>query len=59
MPVIGIFPTQGLYLGLLHFRQILYRLSHLESPNNILSNCFLRIPSLTMWKNLVNYLIYV
>ena len=28
----GIFPTQGLNLGLLHCRQILYQLSHQESP---------------------------
>ena len=29
----GIFPTQGSNLGLLHFRQILYHLSHQESPS--------------------------
>ena len=28
----GIFPTQGLNLGLLHFRQILYHLSHQGNP---------------------------
>ena len=28
----GIFPTQGLNLGLLHCRQILYHLSHQGSP---------------------------
>ena len=28
----GIFPTQGLNLGLLHYRQILYCLSHQGSP---------------------------
>ena len=28
----GIFPTQGLDLGLLHCRQILYCLSHQGSP---------------------------
>ena len=28
----GIFPTQGLNLGLLYYRQILYRLSHQGSP---------------------------
>ena len=28
----GIFPTQGLNLGLLHFREILYQLSHKGSP---------------------------
>ena len=28
----GIFPTQGLKLGLLHCRQILYQLSHKGSP---------------------------
>ena len=30
----GIFPTQGLNLGLLHCRQILHHLSHQESPEN-------------------------
>ena len=29
----GIFPTQGLNLGLLHCRQILYHLSHQGSPS--------------------------
>ena len=29
----GIFPTQGSIPGLLHCRQILYRLSHQENPN--------------------------
>ena len=29
----GIFPTQGLNQGLLHFREILYRLSHQRSPD--------------------------
>ena len=28
----GIFPTLGLNLGLPHYRQILYHLSHQESP---------------------------
>ena len=28
----GIFPTQGLNLGLQHCRQILYQLSHQQSP---------------------------
>ena len=28
----GIFPTQGLYPGLLHYRRILYCLSHQGSP---------------------------
>ena len=32
----GIFPTQGLNLGLLHWRQILYYLSHQRNPNNSL-----------------------
>ena len=32
-----IFPTQGLNLGLLHYRQILYQLSHKESPVGSLS----------------------
>ena len=31
----GIFPTQGLDPGLLHCRQILYHLSHQESPTMI------------------------
>ena len=30
----GIFPTQGLNLGLPHCRQILYRLSHQRSPES-------------------------
>ena len=30
--LLGIFPTQGLNLGLLHCRQILYSLSHQGSP---------------------------
>ena len=30
----GIFPTQGLNLGLLHCRQIFYQLSHEGSPNS-------------------------
>jgi len=30
--LLGIFPTQGLNPGLLHCRQILYQLSHQESP---------------------------
>ena len=32
----GIFPTQGSNPGLLHCRQIVYHLSHLQSPINIL-----------------------
>ena len=28
----GIFPTQGLNLGLLHYKRILYHLSHGENP---------------------------
>ena len=31
----GIFPEPGSNLGLLHYRQILYHLSHKGSPNNI------------------------
>ena len=31
----GIFLNQGLNLGLLHCRQILYHLGHQESPNSI------------------------
>jgi len=30
----GIFPTQGLNLGLLHFRKILYQLNYQRSPFN-------------------------
>ena len=30
----GIFPTQGSNLGLLHYRQTLYHLSHLGSPSS-------------------------
>ena len=33
----GIFPTQGLNLGLLHCRQILYHLSHQGSPTAVLT----------------------
>ena len=33
--LLQIFPTQGLNLGLLHCRQILYHLSHQESPKSI------------------------
>ena len=37
----GIFPTQGLNPGLLHYRRMLYRLSYWRSPKKliILSNC--------------------
>ena len=31
----GIFPTQGLNLGLPHCRRILYQLSHKESPRTL------------------------
>ena len=31
----GIFPTQGLNPGLLHYRQILYHLSHQGRPHNV------------------------
>ena len=31
----GIFPTQGLNLGLWHYRQILYHLSHQGSPTTL------------------------
>ena len=34
----GIFQTQGLNLGLLHYRQILYHLSHKESSNVLMSS---------------------
>ena len=37
----GIFPMQGLNPGLLHYRQILYHLSHQESPLNFY--CILNI----------------
>ena len=33
----GIFPTQELNQGLLHYRQILYQLSYEGSPNNIVN----------------------
>ena len=33
----GIFPTQGLNLGLQHCRQILYRLSHQETEDSTCS----------------------
>ena len=36
----GIFPTQGLNLGLLHYSQILYRLSHWGNPV-VLRTCLL------------------
>ena len=35
----GIFPTQGSNLGLPHCRQILYQLSHQQSPEYIKSPC--------------------
>ena len=35
----GIFPTQGSYPNLLHFRQTLYCLSHQGSKNNRLTQC--------------------
>jgi len=33
--LLGIFPTQGLNPGLLHFGQILYQLSHKGSPRKL------------------------
>ena len=36
----GIFPIQGLNLGLLHCRQILYQLSHKGSPKTLKNWCF-------------------
>ena len=36
----GTFPTQGLNLGLLHRRQILYHLSHQGSPGEIIKDDF-------------------
>ena len=33
----GIFPTQGLNLGLSHCRQILYHLSHQGSPTKVVA----------------------
>ena len=35
-----IFPTQGLNLGLLHYRQILYHLSHQGTPEVNKLECF-------------------
>ena len=41
--LLGIFPTQGSNLGLLHCRQILYCLSHQGSPVRISNiSCILR-----------------
>ena len=40
----GIFPTQGLNLGLLYCRQILYQLNHQESPAKMIY-----VTSLTSW----------
>ena len=39
--LLGIFPTQGLKLGLLHCRQTLYRLTHQGSPVIYNINCIL------------------
>ena len=39
----GIFPTQGLNLGLLHCMQILYHLSHQRSPRTLLE-IFKKLP---------------
>ena len=36
----GIFSTQGLNLSLLHFRLILYHLSHVGSPAYIIGHLF-------------------
>ena len=41
----GIFPTQGLNLGLLHCRQILYHLSHQGSPSRPKTLCHLSLKS--------------
>ena len=39
-PSLGIFPTQGWNLGLLHYRQILYHLNHQgRFPYKLLTNC--------------------
>ena len=40
LPNPGIFPTQGLNLGLLHCRWILYHLSHQRSPQFLVSYLF-------------------
>ena len=37
--LLGIFPTQGLNLGLSHCRQILYHLSHQGSPSVCVCVC--------------------
>ena len=39
-PLQGIFPTQGSNPGLLHCRRILYHLSHLGSPQGVMSVIF-------------------
>ena len=36
--LLGIFPTQGSNPGLLHYRQILYQLSHKGSPVHLITN---------------------
>ena len=40
-----IFPTQGLNLGLSHYRWILYQLSHQGSPSKSLHDCFFIVKS--------------
>ena len=44
-PSSGIFPTQGLNLGLPQCRQTLYPLSHQGSPNSILKSIDITLPT--------------
>ena len=46
----GIFPTQGLNLGLLHFRQILYQLSYQGRPTCNEIDIFVRPMESKWWK---------
>ena len=49
----GIFPTQGSNLGLLHFRQIIYRLSHQGSPLNHYPILYLEYSVSGSWETLL------
>ena len=51
----GIFPTQGLNLGLLHCRQILYHLNHQGSPLKIQNTSQICMPFLTNAKKKIIY----
>ena len=49
-PLQGIFPTQGLYPGLLHSKQILYQLSYQGSPimDLVMTETILEVAKATM-----------